>query len=202
MFFPKILKTFFLERPFTHLYLANTKSVIVAYLDNYKGKEVPFGDVETRIPPKLKYFATIQYDNRVLLTGGLNSQLENPEDVYSEIFDYCHEMSFELNVKLGTCTTVSKMKEKRARHCLTMMPSGDHFNKHIIAVGGVQIRYNRDPYKKRTKMIYFDLANIEYYSLATQTWEKFNARLQIARHDASVSYVSDYLYVIGGHTVD
>lgn len=42
VYFPKILKTFFLERQYVHLYVANTKSILIAYLDNYKGKEITF----------------------------------------------------------------------------------------------------------------------------------------------------------------
>lgn len=79
-YFPKILKTFYLERQYVHLYISNTKSVIVAYLDNYKAKEVSFADSVPELAPRLKYFSSIQYGNRVLLTGGLNVRFENPEE--------------------------------------------------------------------------------------------------------------------------
>ena len=32
---------FVIERPFVHLYLANKKRFLIAYLDNYKAIEVP-----------------------------------------------------------------------------------------------------------------------------------------------------------------
>ena len=58
IFFPKILKTFFLERQYVHLYLSNTKSLMITYLDNYKAQEVTFNDLETleAIPSRLKFF--------------------------------------------------------------------------------------------------------------------------------------------------
>lgn len=105
-YFPKILKTFYLERQYVHLYVANTRSVVVAYLDNYKGKEISFSEEAPSIPPRLKFFATIQYDNRVLLTGGMNSNFENPEEpLMSPQFEYAFAESFELNVKTGRCLT-------------------------------------------------------------------------------------------------
>lgn len=70
-----------MERQYVHLYISNKKSLIIAYLDNYKGREIKFGkEAEKIIPDRLKGFATIQFDNRVLLTGGMNFFYENPED--------------------------------------------------------------------------------------------------------------------------
>ena len=60
VYFPKILKTFFLERQYVHLYVANTKSFILTYLDNYRGREVTFDEAtQAEIPSRLKHFATI-----------------------------------------------------------------------------------------------------------------------------------------------
>ena len=92
IFFPKILKTFFLERQYIHLYLPNTKSILVTYLDNYKGREVTLNNQASldAIPSRLKGFASIQYDNRVLLTGGMNTYIENPTAKYAnewQMFD-------------------------------------------------------------------------------------------------------------------
>ena len=100
VFFPKILKTFFLERQYVHLFVANTRSVIVAYLDNYKAKEVSFE--HAGVPERLRHFATIQYDNHVLLTGGLNWHMLNPEEPESsEQLMRTHAGTFEFNVKSG-----------------------------------------------------------------------------------------------------
>ena len=38
---PKIMNYFVIERPFVHLYLANKKRFMIAYLDNYKAVEMP-----------------------------------------------------------------------------------------------------------------------------------------------------------------
>jgi hypothetical protein len=81
IYFPKILHTFFLERQYVHLYISNTKSFIVTYLDNYRGKEITFDTpTQSLIPPRLKHFATLQYDNRILLCGGMNTWIHNPEE--------------------------------------------------------------------------------------------------------------------------
>ena len=48
-FIPKIMNYFVIERPFVHLYLANKKRFLIAYLDNYKAVEVPRDLVE---PPE------------------------------------------------------------------------------------------------------------------------------------------------------
>lgn len=82
LFFPKILKTFYLDRQFVHLYLSNKKKFALAYLDNYKGKKISFKHMK-QIPDRLKYFATIQLENKILLLGGQNSKEENPEDPLS-----------------------------------------------------------------------------------------------------------------------
>ena len=61
IYFPKILKTFFLERQYVHLYLPNTKSFLVTYLDNYRGREVTLksqGFLD-KIPSRLQYFASV-----------------------------------------------------------------------------------------------------------------------------------------------
>ena len=169
VFFPKILKTFYLERQYVHLYVANTKSVICAYLDNYKGREVSFAESVPDIPPRLKHFATIQYDNRVLLCGGMNSILENPEDPsYSLAFDHAYAESFEFNVKFARCTGRATMNEKRAKHCLAMVEDpANPFNKLILAIGGVSVNRWRDPYQKVTKQRVYDLATVEFFSLET-----------------------------------
>ena len=40
--------------------MANTKSFILTYLDNYRGKEVTFDEgTQALIPGRLKHFATI-----------------------------------------------------------------------------------------------------------------------------------------------
>ena len=38
---PKIMNYFVIERPYVHLYLANKKRFMIAYLDNYKAVEIP-----------------------------------------------------------------------------------------------------------------------------------------------------------------
>jgi hypothetical protein len=204
VFFPKILKTFFLERQYVHLYVANTKSVVVAYLDNYKGREICFADETPSLPPRLKYFASLQYDNRVLLTGGMNSDCENPEDpAMSPQFDYCFAGTYEFNVKHGKCLSKAFMTEKRAKHCLAMYEDpANPYNKLVLAIGGVSVAYIKDPYKKQTRQRVSDLSTIDCYSLESKQWTRFNAKIQIARHSASASYIKDYIYVIGGHTVD
>jgi len=40
-YIPKILNYFVIERPYVHLYLANKKRFMIAYLDNYKAVEIP-----------------------------------------------------------------------------------------------------------------------------------------------------------------
>ena len=40
-YIPKVLSYFVIERPYVHLYLANKKRFLIAYLDNYKAVEVP-----------------------------------------------------------------------------------------------------------------------------------------------------------------
>lgn len=96
-----------------------------------------------------------------------------------------------------------KMNEKRAKHCLVMVEDPrDAYNKLVLAIGGITVRCKRDPYLKRTTQRHVDLASVEYFSLKERKWERFNAKLQIARHQASASYINGYIYVIGGHTVD
>ena len=57
--------------------------MVIAYLDNYKGKKISFKK-HKEIPQRLKFFTTVQFDNNVLLCGGLNSREENPEDPLSK----------------------------------------------------------------------------------------------------------------------
>jgi hypothetical protein len=135
-----------------HLYLSNTKSLMVTYLDNYKAREVTFDDPE--IPSRLKYFSTMQYDNRVLLCGGMNTYVENPDDEAGnwEIFDQTWDRSFEFNIKWGRITNRAIMTQKRAKHCLCMIQDPKNtFNKLILAIGGITISYKRDPYLKKTR---------------------------------------------------
>ena len=49
-FIPKIMNYFVIERPFVHLYLANKKRFLIAYLDNYNAMEVP-RDLAKPSPP-------------------------------------------------------------------------------------------------------------------------------------------------------
>ena len=94
------------------------------------------------------------------------------------------------------------MTEKRAKHCLCMLPDPQNaYNKIILAIGGVTVSYWRDPYQKQTKQKIKDLASVEFYSINESKWQRYNARLQIARHEASASYLGDFIYVIGGHTM-
>ena len=51
-FIPKIMNYFVIERPFVHLYLANKKRFLIAYLDNYKAIEVPRELAENHPPSK------------------------------------------------------------------------------------------------------------------------------------------------------
>jgi len=83
VYFPKILKTFLIDRSYVHLFIANQKSFVVTYLDNYKGKMISFRNVK-EIPDKLKYFATLQLKNNILLVGGMNTYFENLEDPFSD----------------------------------------------------------------------------------------------------------------------
>ena len=57
LYFPKILHVFRLTRPYTHLYLAHKRKLLVCYLDNYQGKKVPMACMG--VPERLKGFATI-----------------------------------------------------------------------------------------------------------------------------------------------
>ena len=42
--------------------------------------------------------------------------------------------------------------------------------------------YRRDPYQKQTKWRVKDLSSVEFFSLNDKKWERYNAKLQIARH--------------------
>lgn len=46
------------------------------------------------------------------------------------------------------------------------------------------------------------METVEYFSLGERRWQRFNAKLQIARHQASASFLKDFIYVVGGHTTD
>lgn len=133
-----------------------------------------------------------------------SNDIEDEEDIAKmPMFDQVHNKSIELNVKNARCTNTALMTEKRAKHCLTMMEDCKcSYNKLILAIGGVTIKYRRDPYLKKTTQSVHDLASVEFYSLQGRTWDRFNSRLNIARHSASASYIGDYVYVMGGHTVD
>jgi len=122
----------------------------VAYLDNYKAKEVSFE--HAGVPERLRHFATIQYDNHVLLTGGLNWHLENSDEPgTSEQLMRAHAATFEFNVKSGR-SIEHKMTEHRAKHCLLIMPDpSNQYNKLILAIGGVTVRDRKNPYTKRTQ---------------------------------------------------
>jgi hypothetical protein len=123
--------------------------------------------------------------------------------VISQQFEYAFADAFELNVKLGKLVTHSFMNEKRAKHCLCLYQDPHNiYNKFILAIGGVTITYKKDPYQKRTYQITTDLNTIECFSFETKKWDRFNAKLQIARHSASTCYLHDFIYVIGGHTVE
>ena len=189
-----------------HLYLSYKKKFVIAYLDNYKGKKVSFKKCK-EIPDKLKHFATIQFDNNILLCGGLNCKLENPEDVFSQQFDYTYNDAFLFNVKQTHQQLQKplhlKMTMNRAKHCLTQLQDPrDPFNKLVLVIGGVYVTYKRDLFLKSTSMKHHDTATVEYYSLKTRTFERYNAKLSIARHSAAACSLMDYVYVIGGHTVD
>mmetsp|Transcript_35043 Transcript_35043/g.26149 ORF Transcript_35043/g.26149 Transcript_35043/m.26149 type:complete len:108 (+) Transcript_35043:35-358(+) len=81
-YIPKTLRFLVIERAYVHLYLANKKSIVVAYLESYKARELSFAHVDA-LPPKLSFFASLQIENVVLLCGGLTPTLANPEDPYS-----------------------------------------------------------------------------------------------------------------------
>ncbi|CDW81731.1 UNKNOWN [Stylonychia lemnae] len=202
LYFPKILKTFYLDRQYLHLYLAHKRKMVVAYLDNYKGKKISFKK-HKEIPERLKYFSTIQFENNVLLCGGLNSKEENPEDPLSQQFDYVYDDSFLFDVKHTKVLNKMHMHMKRAKHCVTIQQDPvDQFNRLVLIIGGVYITYHKDLFKKTTYQKYHDTANVEYYSMKTQSFERYNAKLSIARHSAAACNLHNYTYVIGGHTVD
>ena len=46
-----------------------------------------------------------------------------------------------------------------------------------------------------------DTDSVEFYSLGTKTFQRYNAKLCIARNQASACFIEDYVYVVGGHTV-
>jgi hypothetical protein len=116
----------------------------------------------------------------------MNAWVENPEEedaAMMQQFDKTHDESFEFNVKHGKCLVKAKMTEKRAKHCLAMVEDPKNsFNKLILAIGGIQVGYRRDPYLKQTKQRVKDLASVEFFSLNDKKWERYNAKLQIARH--------------------
>ena len=78
------------------MYMSNRKSVLVAYLENYKAKEISFKHVED-IPPDLKFFTTLQFENNIFLAGGMNTVLEDPEKM--DLFDYASNKSFLFDIK-------------------------------------------------------------------------------------------------------
>lgn len=70
------------------------------------------------------------------------------------------------------------MTEKRAKHCLAMMEDPKNpFNKLILAIGGISIIYNKDPYTKTKTQKYKDLSTVESYSIQDGNWERYNAHL-------------------------
>ena len=75
------------------------------------------------------------------------------------------------------------------------------YNSLILAIGGITVTNRKDPYLKKITQTITDLASVEYFSITDSKWERYNAGLEIARHEASASYLGDYIYVIGGHTV-
>eukprot|EP00347_Sterkiella_histriomuscorum_P017947 403347374 len=202
LYFPKILKTFYLNRQYVHLYLSYKKKFVIAYLDNYQGKKISFKKCK-QIPEKLKHFTTIQFENNILLCGGLNSKEVNPEDPLSQQFDHTYNDAFLFDVKNTKLLNHMKMTTNRAKHCVAMLNDpNDSFNRLILVIGGVYVTNHRDLFKKTSYQKYHDISNVEFYSIKSQSFERYNANLSIARHSASACYLKDYVYVIGGHTVD
>lgn len=70
------------------------------------------------------------------------------------------------------------MTEKRAKHCLTIIDDpANSYNKLVLAIGGITVRNRRDPYLKKTTQTLCDIATVEFFSLETKKWERYNARL-------------------------
>jgi hypothetical protein len=85
----------------------------------------------------------------------MNTYIENPTALDAnewQMFDQAHDTSFEFNVKSGRMNLKALMTEKRAKHCLCMLPDPQNtYNKIILAIGGITVSYWRDPYQKQTK---------------------------------------------------
>jgi hypothetical protein len=63
------------------------------------------------------------------------------------------------------------------------------------------LTYYRDLFKKATTQTLHDIESVEFFSLKSNKWEVYNARLSIGRHSAAACCIKEYLYVIGGHKV-
>ena len=95
------------------------------------------------------------------------------------------------------------MQQARARHfsCIYIDPK-DPTNKIAIAAGGVKIKRKVDIFLKKKSQQFEDLNSVEYFDFNIGDWNTFNAKLSIARHQASICELKGVLYVIGGHKVE
>ena len=99
--------------------------------------------------------------------------MENPEDpAGSESLIHAHAETYEFDAKHGRLIMDGvKMTERRAKHCLLMMPDpSNSYNKLIIVIGGVTVKDRKNPYTKKTVQSYHDLDSVEYFSLAERKW--------------------------------
>ena len=120
----------------------------------------------------------------------------------SKQFEYTYNDAFIFNVKKVELVHHTNMNTNRARHCMTFAEDpNDSYNKLVIVIGGIYITYHKDLFLKKTTASYHNTANVEFYSLSTKTFERYNAKLCLPRHSASACYLNNYTYVIGGHTV-
>ena len=77
----------------------------------------------------------------------------------------------------------------------------DPFNHLVIVIGGIYVTYYRDMFRKKKTQTVHDTDLVEFFSFKTKAFERYNARLCIARHQASASSLNGFIYVIGGYSV-
>lgn len=112
------------------------------------------------------------------------------------------KLSLVFDTKNGILARQAEMIQERANHCLAIeVKKGHSLTKKVFAAGGVYTTSYQNIHMRRPKLTYHNCKKVEVYDFFKNEWEFFGAELTIPRHNASMVYLNNFIYVVGGESL-